>query len=311
MSPPGAGWPEVVTVEGLSMRYHRLDALRDLTLRVRRGEMLALLGPNGAGKTTTVEILEGFRRPSAGQVRVLDVDPMSGDQRWRARMGIVLQSWRDHSRWRVREFLAYQASFYRPYAVGRTPRSPDVDGLLATVGLTGQARTTIRRLSGGQRRRLDLAVGVVGQPELLFLDEPTAGLDPEARRDFHDLLSRITQELGTTVVMTTHDLDEAEKLADRIVILARGKVIAEGTSQELRRQIAGADEVRWACDGRRFRHMVEDSTAFVRDLFASDGTKISELEVRRASLEDTYLTLVRQAEGGGVAAASSRPRGAA
>jgi ABC-2 type transport system ATP-binding protein len=267
-----------------------------VAFRVRCGEIVALLGLNGAGKTTTVEILEGFRRPSAGQVRVLDANPLNGDQRWRARTGIVLQSWRDHGRWRVREFLAYQASYYRPYAAGQAPGLWDTDELLAAVGLTGQARTPIRRLSGGQRRRLDLAIAVAGRPELLFLDEPTAGLDPQARREFHDLLTGVCRTLGTTVLMTTHDLDEAGQLAGRIIILTGGRIIAQGTTGELRDQIAGEDQVRWARDGQRFRRFTLDSTAFVRGLFATDGEDISELEVRRASLEDTYLALVRQAE---------------
>jgi ABC-2 type transport system ATP-binding protein len=281
------------------MRYRTRDAVRDVAFRVRRGEVVALLGPNGAGKTTTVEILEGFRRPSAGRVRVLGGDPLHGDRRWRSRTGIVLQSWRDHGRWRVQEFLAYQASYYRPYATGPAPGRWDAGDLLARVGLAGQARTKIRQLSGGQRRRLDLAIGVVGMPELLFLDEPTAGLDPRARQEFHDLLAGVRHDLGTTVLMTTHDLDEAGRLADRIIILAGGRIVAQGSAAELRRQIAGQDEVRWAVAGRRFRRFTPDSTSFVRGLFADGGQDVSELEVRRASLEQTYLALVRQAEDGG------------
>ncbi len=230
---------DVISAEGLCMRYRAKDVLRDVSFRVCRGEAVALLGPNGAGKTTTVEILEGFRRPSAGQVRVLGASPLTADRRWRARTGIVLQSWRDHGRWRVREFLDYQASYYRPYAGGREPGSWTAGDLLAAVGLAGQARTPIRRLSGGQRRRLDLAVAMAGHPELLFLDEPTAGLDPQARREFHGLLAGIRRELGTTVLMTTHDLDEAGKLASRIIILAAGRIAAQGTAVELRNQIAG------------------------------------------------------------------------
>jgi ABC-2 type transport system ATP-binding protein len=293
---PGAQADDVISAEGLCMRYRTKDVLRDVSFRVRRGEAVALLGPNGAGKTTTVEILEGFRRPSAGQVRVLGASPLTADRRWRARTGIVLQSWRDHGRWRVREFLDYQASYYRPYADGQEPGSWAAGDLLAAVGLADQARTPIRRLSGGQRRRLDLAIAMAGHPELLFLDEPTAGLDPQARREFHDLLSGIRRELGTTVLMTTHDLDEAGKLASRIIILSAGRVAAQGTAAELRDQIAGEDEVRWTRDGQRYRRVTPDSTSFVRQLFAVDGEDIRELEVHRASLEDTYLALVRQAE---------------
>lgn len=311
MTVQGTSCGDVISVEGLCMRYRTLDVLRDVAFRVRCGEVVVLLGPNGAGKTTTVEILEGFRRPSAGQVRVLDASPLNGDQRWRARTGIVLQSWRDHGRWRVREFLAYQASYYRPYAVAQARGLRDADDLLAAVGLAGQARTPIRRLSGGQRRRLDLAIAVAGRPELLFLDEPTAGLDPQARREFHDLLTGICRTLGTTVLMTTHDLDEADKLAGRIIILAGGRIIAQGTTGELRDQIAGEDEVRWVRAGQRFRRFTPDSTAYVRSLFATDGEDISELEVCRASLEDTYLALVHQAEAGQPAGAGVSPEGTA
>jgi ABC-2 type transport system ATP-binding protein len=291
----GQGTPggDVISVDGLCMRYRTLDVLRDVAFRVRCGEVVVLLGPNGAGKTTTVEILEGFRRPSAGQVRVLDANPLNGDQRWRARTGIVLQSWRDHGRWRVQEFLAYQASYYRLYATGRAPGLWDADDLLAAFGLPGKARTPIRRLSGGQRRRLDLAIAMAGRPELLFLDEPTAGLDPQARREFHDLLTGIRGKLGTTVLMTTHDLDEAGKLAGRIIILAGGRIVG------------------WARAGQRFRRFTPDSTAFVRNLFATGGEDISELEVRRASLEDTYLALVRQAEARLSTVAGVSPEGAA
>jgi ABC-2 type transport system ATP-binding protein len=169
-------------------------------------------------------------------------------------------------------------------------------------GLTGHANKEIRRLSGGQRRRLDVAVGVVGRPELLFLDEPTAGLDPAARREFHDLVLRLAGEGETTILLTTHDLDEAEKLADRILILNGGRIVADGTAEELARQIAGEDEVRWTRDGQRFVLSTTESTRFVFDLFRQHGEAIADLEVRRASLEDTYLALVRQAEAGEAAA---------
>lgn len=224
MTAPGVS-DGVIVVDGLRMRYGTVEVLRDVTFRACRGEVLALLGPNGAGKTTTIEILEGFRRRSAGQ-----------------------------------------------------------------------ANRKLRLLSGGQRRRLDLAVGLAGRPELLFLDEPTAGLDPQARREFHLLVARIAHDLATTILLTTHDLDEADKLADRIVILAGGRIIADGTAAQLADEIAGEDLVRWVCAGRRFAQSTPNSTRFVRELFASHGEAIAELEVRRASLEDTYLTLVRQGE---------------
>jgi len=288
----------VLDVDGLRMRYGSTDVLHEVTFQARHGEVLALLGPNGAGKTTTIEILEGFRMRSAGRALVLGTDPAHGDQRWRARIGIVLQSWRDHARWRVRELLAYQGSYYALYSTEQIRRPWDADVLLAAVGLTAQANKQIKMLSGGQRRRLDVAIGLVGRPELLFLDEPTAGLDPKARREFHRLVRQLADDLDTTIVFATHDLDEAEKLADRIIILTAGRIIANGTSDELARQIGGEDEVRWTYDGQRFTQSTRDSTRFARELFTLHGDAIGELEIRRASLEDTYLALVRQAESG-------------
>ncbi len=286
----------VLDIDGLRMRYGPKDVLQDVTFQARHGEVLALLGPNGAGKTTTIEILEGFRMRSAGRASVLGTDPARGDERWRARLGIVLQSWRDHGKWRVRELLAHLGSYYAPYSTKLVRRPWDVDELLAAVDLTEHANKEIKTLSGGQRRRLDVAISLVGRPELLFLDEPTAGLDPQARREFHGLARRVADDLDTTILLTTHDLDEAEKLADRIVILAGGRIIANGTSDELSRQIAGEDEVRWTHDGQRFARSTPDSTSFARELFARHGDAIGELEIRRASLEDTYLTLVRRGE---------------
>ena len=213
-------------------------------------------------------------------------------------------------RWRAPQFLSYQAGYYAPYATAQVSRPWNVDDLLAAVGLTDQADTPLRLLSGGQRRRLDVAVGLVGRPELLFLDEPTAGLDPQARRDFHDLVSQ-TRDLDTTILLTTHDLDEAEKLADRIMILVDGQIVADGTATELARQIVGLDEVRWVCDGHRFTESTIDSTGFTRELFAQHGNAVAELEVHRASLEDAYLTLVRQAEAGPAPAATSTAEPAA
>lgn len=285
-------------VEGLRMRYGTTDALREVTFRARHGEVVALLGPNGAGKTTTIEILEGFRMRSAGRVSVLGTDPAHADEAWRARVGVVLQSWRDHGKWRVRELLAHFGSYYVPYATEVVRRPWDTDELLAAVGLSDHAGDKIRTLSGGQRRRLDVAIGLVGRPELLFLDEPTAGLDPRARHEFHGLVRRLAAEHRTTILLTTHDLAEAGKLADRIMILSGGRIVADGTADELARRTAGADEVRWTCDGRRFRHTTAESTAFVRELFREHGEAIGELEVRRASLEDTYMTLVHEHESG-------------
>jgi ABC-2 type transport system ATP-binding protein len=288
----------VVDVRELRMRYGRTDVLHDVTFTARRGEVLALLGPNGAGKTTTIEILEGFRMRSAGQVSVLGTDPAHGGEAWRARVGVVQQSWRDHAKWRVRELLAHLGRYYAPYSTAELPRPWNADELLATVGLTELAGQKIRRLSGGQRRRLDVAIGIVGRPELLFLDEPTAGFDPQARRDFHDLVHRLSDLDETTILLTTHDLDEAEKLADRILILAGGRIAADGSADELSRRMSTQAEVRWSRDGQRFVHSADDPTRFVRDLFRQYGESVEDLEVRRASLEDTYMALVRRVEAG-------------
>ncbi|WP_067505407.1 ABC transporter ATP-binding protein [Actinoplanes sp. TFC3] len=289
---------QVLDVRDLRMRYGTKDVLQGVSFTARRGEVLALLGPNGAGKTTTIEILEGFRKRSAGDVRVLGVDPGIGGERWRARLGVVLQSWRDHGKWRVRELLHHLGTYYSVYSTAEFPRPWPVDDLLETVGLTAQSRQRIAQLSGGQRRRLDVAIGIVGRPELLFLDEPTVGFDPAARRDFHDLVHRLADVDGTTILLTTHDLDEAEKLADRIVILAGGRIIADGSADQLSLRVAGESEIRWTRDGARYVHSAIDATRFVRELFQQYGDAITDLEVRRASLEETYMTLVRESEAG-------------
>ncbi|PXX71729.1 ABC-2 type transport system ATP-binding protein [Nocardia tenerifensis] len=283
-------------VDGLRMRYGETDVLHDVNFHVRQGEVLALLGPNGAGKTTTIEILEGFRMRSAGQVEVLGTDPAHGDEHWRARVGVVLQSWRDHGKWRVRELLAHLGAHYRPYSTPLIERPWDPMNLIESVGLTEQADRKIRMLSGGQRRRLDVAVGLVGRPELVFMDEPTAGLDPVARREFHELVHSLAEEGGTTILLTTHDLDEAEKLADRILILHGGRIVADGTAAELAQRITGQDRVSWTRDGHRYTRSTTESTKLVFELFTQYGESIADLEVRRASLEDTYLSMVGQAE---------------
>ncbi len=280
------------------MRYGALDVLHGVDLRVGRGEVVALLGPNGAGKTTTIEILEGFRRRSAGEVRVLGADPEHGDEGWRARMGIVLQSWRDHGRWRVGELLEQLGGYYRPYGTPGRPRPHDTGELLELVGLSGKADAQVATLSGGQRRRLDVAIGLVGRPDLLFLDEPTVGFDPRARREFHDLVQRLSGLEDTSILLTTHDLDEAERLADRIVILAGGRIVADGTAGDLARQVAGPAEIRYTVRGERHRESAEDATARVRELFAAHGEDVGDLEVRRVGLEDVYMTLVHEFESG-------------
>ena len=292
------GEPPVLDVRDLRMRYGTTDVLDGVTFSAHQGEVLALLGPNGAGKTTTIEILEGFRLRSAGEVSVLGVDPARGDERWRARLGIVLQSWRDHGKWRVRELLAHLGSYYADYSTPDIRRPWDADELVDVVGLTALAGRKISQLSGGQRRRLDVAIGIVGRPELLFLDEPTAGFDPEARREFHDLVHRLSDAEETTILLTTHDLDEAEKLADRILILAGGSIIADGSPDALARRVSTDAEVRWSHDGQRFVHATGDATRFVRELFQQYGDAIADLEIRRANLEDTYMALVRGFESG-------------
>jgi ABC-2 type transport system ATP-binding protein len=286
----------VIDVRGLRMRYGARDALTGVDFAARRGEVITLLGPNGAGKSTTIEILEGFRMRSAGEVSVLGVDPARGDERWRARIGVVLQSWRDHGRWRVRDLLAHLGGYYTPYSTPERTRPHDVDELLETVGLTEQAGQRLASLSGGQRRRLDVAVGLVGRPELLFLDEPTAGFDPRSRRDFHDLVHRLSDLEDTTILLATHDLAEAEQLADRILILAEGRIVADGSADQLARQVSGQAEVRWSRHGERFVHATPDATGFVRELFAQYGDQVADLEVRRASLEDTYMAIAHRHE---------------
>ena len=288
----------VIAVRGLRMRYGSADVLRGVEFTARRGEVLVLLGPNGAGKTTTIEILEGFRGRSAGEVTVLGVDPAKGDERWRARLGVVLQSWRDHHKWRVRELLHHLGRYYRPYATPGRPRPYDVDELLEKVGLTEQAGQRLSTLSGGQRRRLDVAIGLVGRPERLFMDEPAAGFDPKARRDFHDLVHGLSDLEDTTILLTTHDLDEAEKLADRILILAGGRIVADGSADHLARQVSAEAEVRWSRAGEHFVHSTADATRFVRELFAQYGEDVADLEIRRATLEDTYMALVHRHESG-------------
>ena len=287
----------VIRVEGLRMRYGTVDVLDGVDFAVHRGEVVTLLGPNGAGKTTTIEILEGFRARSSGSVSVLGVDPPEGREDWRARVGVVLQSWRDHPRWTPRGLLDHLGRYYLPYSTPERVRPYETDQLIAMVGLEEQQDQKIRTLSGGQRRRLDLAVGIIGRPELLFLDEPTAGFDPQARRDFHDLVHRLTDLEDTTILLTTHDLDEAEKLADRILILSTGRIVADGSADELARRVTREAEVRWSRDGEQFVHATSDATGFVRHLLDQHGD-VTDLEVRRATLEDTYLAMVQQQEGG-------------
>lgn len=203
----------------------------------------------------------------------------------------------DHRRWRVRDFLHHIGSYYRPYGDSGRKRPYDTDTLLHQVGLTAQGSTTLSRLSGGQRRRLDVAIGLVGNPELLFLDEPTVGFDPEARYEFHELIQEISRNDGTSIVLTTHDLAEAEKLAHRISVLLDGRIVASGSSAALSSRFSGLSTIRYTLDGRTESTQTPDPHSFLKDLIDSHSDSIRDLEVRPASLEDTYLQMVREFDG--------------
>lgn len=290
-----AGTAPSIAVNDLRMRYGATDVLTGVSFEVARGEVVALLGPNGAGKSTTIEILEGVRRRSGGHVSVLGADPEHIDDAWRAKVGMVMQSWRDHARWNARDLLDHLGGLYDPYAAasGR-PRRATTE-LLAMVGLGQVSRQKLRTLSGGERRRLDIAIGVIGRPEVLFLDEPTAGLDPEGRRDVHELIHDIVDRDDTAVLLTTHDLDEAGKLADRILVLAGGRIVADGSADALAANLERDAEIRWTHGGRSHVHSCRDSTRFVRELLLGPGgAEVGELEVSRPTLEETYLALVSE-----------------
>jgi len=289
---------QVVDVRDLRMRYGDKDVLHGVDFSIAAGEVVCLLGPNGAGKTTTIEILEGFRDRSAGDVRVLGEDPRRASEGWRARTGVVLQSWRDHARWTPRTLLDQVGGYYEPYGTSERPRPVPTAELLEVVGLVDLADQKIATFSGGQRRRLDVAMGIIGRPELLFLDEPTAGFDPQARREFHQVVHRLADLEHTTILLTTHDLDEAEKLADRVLILAGGRIVADDTAEQLALRASLGVEVKWTRGGERFVHSTDDATDFVRRLLAEPGEPVADLEVRRASLEDAYLDLVQRHESG-------------
>ncbi|WP_202878842.1 ABC transporter ATP-binding protein [Ornithinimicrobium ciconiae] len=285
-----------IQTHNLQMTYGATQVLRDVTVSIGRGEVVALLGPNGAGKTTTIEILEGFRVPSAGEVQVLGETPHTAGEAWRARVGVVLQSWRDHGKWRVGEFLDYLSLYYADYATPEVERPWPTADLIERVGLGDKTLRRLDRLSGGERRRLDVAVGLLGRPEVLFLDEPTAGFDPQARRDFHELI-RSLSDLDTTILLTTHDLTEAEILASRILVLAGGTIVADGSPDDLRHRMSASASVRFRRDGQLHTQSTEDPVSYLRTVLAEPG-EIEDLEVRRASLEEAYLSLVRQVETG-------------
>ena len=272
-----------IDVRGLRKQYGTFTAVDGVDLSVETGEILALLGPNGAGKTTTVEICEGYRTRDGGEVSVLDVDPVSADRHWRQRIGIVLQTSGFTEELTVRETVAHFAAMY--------DRPRDVDELIDAVGLTEKAETRARRLSGGQQRRLDVAIGVVGRPELLFLDEPTTGFDPEARRQFWELIHRLRDE-GTTILLTTHYLEEAEALADRVAVIVAGRIVADSTPSTLGGRDHAAAIVRWTEAGEQHEVRTDSPTHTVAELSARLGGEVPELTVSRPTLEDVYLRLI-------------------
>ncbi|MGY1857086.1 ABC transporter ATP-binding protein [Modestobacter sp. SYSU DS0290] len=276
-----------ISVRGLVKRYGERTAVDGLDLDIRRGEIFALLGPNGAGKTTTVEVLEGYRRRDGGEVRVLGVDPAAGGRAWKADLGIVLQSGAGDSQLTCRELLRAQASYYAD------PR--DADEVLELVGLTEKAGSRGRTLSGGQRRRLDVALGIVGRPRLLFLDEPTTGFDPEARRQFWSLI-RSLRDLGTTMLLTTHYLDEAEELADRVGVIARGRLAEVAVPAELGGRGTAPAVVSWTEGGARRVAETATPTAFVAGLAARFPGEVPDLAVARPTLEDVYLRMIGEGQ---------------
>ena len=275
---------EVVTVRGLSKVYGERRAVDGIDLTVHRGEVFALLGPNGAGKSTTVEVLEGYRARTGGEVSVLGHDPGHPTGSWRARIGIVAQSTTDLSDLSVSEVVRHFATFY--------PRPRRPEEVIEQVGLTDDTRTRARALSGGRRRRLDVALGIIGDPELLFLDEPTTGFDPEARRQFWGLIQGLAAG-GTTILLTTHYLDEVEVLADSVAVIAAGRIVATGTPADLGDRASAPATVRWTEGGVERAERTSTPTALVTAIatrFA--GGEVTGLTVTRPTLEDTYLELM-------------------
>jgi ABC-2 type transport system ATP-binding protein len=291
----------VISVQGLRKRYGAMEAVAGIDLEVRRGEIFAFLGPNGAGKTTTVEILEGFRRRTDGEVHVLGVDPAHSGPEWRNRVGTVLQESAPEPGLTVRECLELYAGYYT------APR--DIDDTIELVGLAEKAETQGEQLSGGQRRRLDVALGLIGDPELIFLDEPTTGFDPSARRAAWGVIEGL-RDLGKTVFLTTHYMDEAENLADRIAVIAAGKIVAEGTPQTLGGRermsarisftlpdgVASGELPLRTAAGHEGRVVIESANSLadvkaLADWALARGLDIPDLDVRRPSLEEVYLQL--------------------
>ncbi|MAY49525.1 MAG: ABC transporter [Microbacterium sp.] len=272
-----------VQVQNLRKQYGRRVAVADVSFDIRAGETFALLGPNGAGKSTTVEILEGYRRRNSGDVRVLGHDPARADAAFRARIGVVLQSAGELGALSVREQLTQFAGFY--------PHPRDVDEVIAAVGLTEHAGRRVSKLSGGQQRRVDVALGIIGRPEVLFLDEPTTGFDPAARRSFWELIRSLSAE-GVTIVLTTHYLDEAAQLADRVGIIAEGRLRALGGVDDVGGASARTPIVRWREGDALRERRTDEPGAVVADLVRRLGGEPPDLQVVRPPLEDVYLDLV-------------------
>lgn len=276
----------LIEVKGLQKSYGDVEAVRGVDLKIEQGEIFSLLGPNGAGKTTTVEILEGFRARDAGFVSVLGFDPETRGHEsrvWRNRIGIVLQSSADAGDLTVLETINHFSGYYS------NPRN--VDEVIHSVGLTEKVDSLIRNLSGGQRRRLDVALGIIGNPELLFLDEPTTGFDPEARRAFWALIQKLRAD-GTSILLTTHYLDEAEALADRVAVINKGVIIEISTPANLGGRATSQATVQWR-DGQAIKIEKSDNpTALVAQLSSHFGGEVPELIVTRPSLEDIYLEMI-------------------
>jgi ABC-2 type transport system ATP-binding protein len=274
-----------IEARGLCKRYGAFETVRSIDITVQRGEVFGLLGPNGAGKTTTVEILEGYRRRSDGEVCVLGEDPARRSRALRQRIGIVLQSGGIYGHITPREALRHWASFY--------PRPRDVEEVLALAGLASQADMRSRKLSGGQLRRLDFALALVGDPELIFLDEPTTGFDPQARHDAWETVRKL-REGGKTILLTTHYLDEAQELADRVAIIKDGRILAIGPPRELGAGSAHYRVSYRAADGELVERQTDDPTRLLHELTGealARGERLDELAVRRPTLEELYLEL--------------------